>query len=477
MPSIFILLPLVAIMALNLPHRHVMKRFAFFVAVIFFLAQIALAIFHRPEFWKSMLERNDALFSVTFWMDHLSFIALLSIGIVCLMSLLVARCMIKDDNQLFNFINLLIIASIGMCGVVMTEDIFSLYVFLEIIAVSAFILIAMQKELLALEGAFKYILLSAIATIMMLSAIALLFTISGGTSFAAIKAALNDSYSSRLATLAIGIFICGLFIKGGLVPFHGWLPDAYTSAPAPVSIFLAGIATKVSGIYTLIRVVTALFIMDDRIGNTIMLVGTISILTGAFAALGQNDFKRMLAFSSISQVGYIVLGFGCGTGLGIMGAVFHFFNHAIFKSLLFVNSASVESRLGTTKMDKMGGLSYKMPVTGATSVIGILSAAGIPPLAGFWSKLIIIIALWKAGHFAYASIAIFASLITLAYLLSMQRKVFFGKFNEGLGDVKEACYGITAAAVILSAITVGVGIFFPAFFNIFAMSAKDILLK
>jgi multicomponent Na+:H+ antiporter subunit D len=477
MPSIFIILPLIAIMALNLPYRRVMKRFAFFVAVIFFLAQIALAIFHRPELWNSALERSDALFSVTFWMDHLSFIALLSIGIVCLASLLAARCIIKDDNQLFNFINILIIASIGMCGVVMTVDIFSLYIFLEIIAVSAFILIAMQKELLALEGAFKYILLSAVATVMMLSAISLLFVISGGTSFAEIKAALSDSCSSRLATLAIGIFICGLFIKGGLVPFHGWLPDAYTAAPAPVSIFLAGIATKISGIYTLIRVTTALFVLDDRIANMIMLVGAISILTGAFAALGQNDFKRMLSFSSISQVGYIVLGFGCGTGLGIMGAIFHFFNHAIFKSLLFVNAASVEKELGTTNMDRMGGLSRKMPVTGATSVIGMLSAAGIPPLAGFWSKLIIIIALWKAGHFAYASIAIFSSLLTLAYLLNMQRKVFFGKFNEGLGDIRESCRGIAAAAVILSIITVGVGILFPAFFNIFAMSAKDLLLK
>ncbi|MDD5496568.1 MAG: proton-conducting transporter membrane subunit [Candidatus Omnitrophica bacterium] len=477
MPSLLILMPLAGIMILNFAFGRTMKRSAFWFAVVLFLIQIILAIFHHPVFWSNELEMVDRFFNVSFSMDYISFIALLSIGIVSLVSLLVARCSIDNEEDRFNFINLLVIASIGMSGIVMVKDVFSLYVFLEITAAASFILIAFWRKRRALEGAFKYILLSAIATIMMLTAIALLIVLAGDPSFSVIKSALGRSSSSFMVTLAVGIFICGLFIKGGLVPFHGWLPDAYSSAPAPVAILLAGIVTKVVGIYTIMRVMISLFGFSASMGRVFMFIGALSILVGAFAALGQRDFKRMLAYSSISQIGYILLGFGTGTTIGILGAVFHFFNHAIFKSLLFVNSAAVEDSVGTTDMDKMGGLASRMPITGATSVIALLSACGIPPLAGFWSKLIIILALWKSGHVAYTLIAVFASVLTLAYLLSMQRRTFFGKLADGLEDIKEAHTRIRVASIILAAITVLVGVFFPLMFDNFILPVKDILLR
>ena len=448
MPPLLILVPLLGVLVLNLPLRNIMRSSAFFFAFALFLAQMALAIFHYS-------------------LDNLSLIVLISIGIVSLASLTVGRYIITDKDEAFNFINLLIIASAGMSGIVMARDIFSLYVFLEITAVSAFILIALQKEKLALEGAFKYIVLSAIASILMLASIALMIIVSGSTSFQAIREALGASRGNFIAGLAVAIFMCGLFIKGGLVPFHGWLPDAYTAAPSPVSVLLAGIVTKVSGIYTLIRLVTSLFGFTGHVKILLIIVGTVSILVGAFAALGQNNFKRMLAFSSISQMGYILAGLGSGTALGIAGAAFHFFNHAVFKSLLFVNAAAVEKSTGKIEMDSMGGLSVKMPVTGATSMIGFLSTSGIPPLAGFWSKLMIIIALCQSGNIACAVIAVLASGLTLAYLLIMQRKIFFGKLKAGFEDIKEVEFGFAAVSVALAAITIGAGIFFPAIFNNF----------
>ena len=458
-------MPLFGILILNLPVKNIMKRAAFVFAFGLFVIQIALAIFHHPGFWANKLEVSDTFFKVSFSVDHLSFIVLFSIGIVSLTSLIVGRYTISDENERFNFINLLIIASIGMCGIVMVRDIFSLYVFLEITAASSFILIALHKEKEALEGAFKYILLSAIATIMMLASIALIILVAGDTSFATIKEALSSSADSSIVKLAIGLFICGLFIKGGLVPFHGWLPDAYSQAPSAVSVLLAGIVTKVSGIYTLIRLVTALFGFTGNIKGILILVGVISMLFGAFAALTQNNFKRMLAYSSISQVGYILAGLGTGIGLGIAGAVFHFFNHAIFKSLLFVNSAAVEKSTGLVNMDEMGGLSERMPITGSTSVVGFLSTSGIPPLAGFWSKLMIIMALWVSGHRVYAVIAVLASVLTLAYLLTMQRKVFFGKIAEELDNIKEVDKGFAAVSIILALMTIGAGILFPVIYN------------
>ncbi|MCX5678173.1 MAG: proton-conducting transporter membrane subunit [Candidatus Omnitrophica bacterium] len=476
MPSLLILMPLIGIVILNLPLKDIMRKFAFWFALILFVSQILLAISHHPIFWRNEFSHIDSFFKADYSLDQLSFIMLLCIGIVSISTLLVARNTIHDEKERFKFINLLIIASIGMSGIVIVRDIFSLYVFLEVTAISTFVLIAFEKDIYALEGAFKYLILSAVATIMILTSIALLFMISGSTSFAAIREALLLP-NNNIVLVTIGLLICGLLIKGGLVPFHAWVPDSYSSAPAAVSVLLGGIVTKVAGIYTLIRVLTAILGFSPALKSTLLLIGTLSILVGAFAAMGQNDMKRMLAYSSISQVGYIVVGFGTGTFLGIAGAIFHLFNHSIFKSLLFVNSAAVETRLGTTDMDKMGGLSSKMPITGATSVIGLLSAAGIPPLSGFWSKLMIIIALWQSGSHAYSVIAIMAGVITLAYLLVMQRRAFFGKLAKENEHLKEARPGIATASIILAAILVASGIFFPFVFNTFIAPLQELITK
>jgi multicomponent Na+:H+ antiporter subunit D len=291
--------------------------------------------------------------------------------------------------------------------------------------------------------------------------------------------------------IALGAFICGLFIKGGLVPFHGWVIGAYSAAPAPASVLLAGAATKISGVYGLIKLGLAgayssappatvmrtswasdVFAGNASFSDVMLLIGMASIVVGAFAALAQTDLKRLLAWSSISQVGYIVLALGCGTPLAIVGAVFHLFNHAIFKSLLFVNSAAVEQQHKTTDMDRLGGLGGRMPFTATTNVIGLLSAAGVPPLSGFWSKLLIILALWQAGHRVYAILAVLLSVVTLGYLLMMQRKVFFGKVREGLADAREASLGLVLGSVVLAGVTVGAGVLFPLLYRTFLLQVR-----
>jgi formate hydrogenlyase subunit 3/multisubunit Na+/H+ antiporter MnhD subunit len=310
----------------------------------------------------------------------------------------------------------------------------------------------------------------------MISSIALLMMLAGGVSFDAVAAALKNPGSPLLAQIAVGAFTCGLLIKGGVVPFHGWLPDAYSAGPAAVSVLLAGIVTKVMGIYGLVRLSMDIFPHSAALSHTLMVTGAASILVGALAALVQTDLKRMLAYSSISQIGYIVLALGCAVGptadkefvagmtlanLALIGAVFHLFNHAIFKTLLFVNAAALEQRLGTSDMTRMTGLAGRMPVTGATSILATLSVSGVPPLSGFWSKVIIVIALWMGGYHVYAAIAVLASVLTLAYLLGMQRKIFFGKGSEEFAQVREAAPGVVVPAVVLAALTVAVGLAFP----------------
>jgi multicomponent Na+:H+ antiporter subunit D len=473
MLSLLLLLPLLTVMILNLPIGR-FRRLGFWVALVLSLVQ-AYTVLFAPAALSGRHDVLGSLFSLGLTTDNLSRVLLLSISIVTFASLLVGMQTIREDKQRINFANLVLIAMTGMNGTVLLTDLFSLYVFLEVSAVASFILIAMKRDLDALEGAFKYIVLSAVATILMLSSLAVLLLVSGSTSFAAVGSAIKAEGRSPLVVFAVAMFLCGLFIKGGLVPFHGWLPGAYSTAPPAVSILLAGIITKVSGIYALIRLATSVLGPSSSINALLMIVGTISILVGALAALGQTDLKRMLAYSSISQVGYIILGLGCGTDLGIAGAVFHLFNHSIFKSLLFVNSAALEEQLGTTDMGQMGGLGSRMPVTNVTSLIAFLSTAGIPPLAGFWSKLMIVVALWQSNHYGYAVIAVLASVLTLAYLLTMQRRVFFGILTDRWANVQEAGLGITLPATVLALITVGVGVAFPLMFNSFLLPVASFL--
>ena len=465
MLPLLILVPLAGLVLLNLPLTSEIRRASWGFGVLVSVAQVALVLFAPADAWTATTTLGQ-FFTFHLEATALSRVMLLTIGIVLFTTLMVGRSMIEDERRQSNLANILLLSLIGMNGAVLVTDLFSLYVFLEVASVASFVLIAMKRDGPALEGAIKYLILSAVATVLMISSIAFLMMLAGGVSFEAVKTALAASGDTLLAKLAVGAFVCGLLIKGGLVPFHGWLPDAYSAAPAPVSILLAGIVTKVMGIYALVRLTVSVFGLSGPLGDALMLVGAISIIVGALAAIAQTDLKRMLAYSSISQIGYIVLALGCAKepavrDLAIIGAVFHLFNHAIFKSLLFVNAAALEQRLGTSDMTRMTGLGSRMPVTSTTSVIGLLSAAGVPPLSGFWSKVIIVIALWMGGHHIYAAIAVLMSVVTLAYLLGMQRKLFFGKVSEEFAQVRESSLGVVVPALILAALTIAVGLAFP----------------
>lgn len=395
--------------------------------------------------------------------DGLSLVVLISIGMVALMAVLASISFPMDPDRRPGFYALILLAMAGMNGLVMATDLFSLYVFLEIASICSFILIAYQQDDLGLEASFKYMMLSAVATVFLLLGLAALYAVSGGVSFSLLAAGMKTGGLPVKLSMAFLFFAFAL--KAGMIPFHAWLPDAYTGAPAPVSVLLGGVVTKVAGVYTMMRLVLSVFGFAQPFPMLLLTLGGISTVLGAFMALGQKDFKRMLAFSSISQIGYIMMGFAAGP-LGIIGAVFHFFNHATFKSLLFLNAGAVESATGKRNLDELGGLTAKMPVTGYTSVIGLLSTAGVPPMAGFWSKLIIIIALWQYGkvnpiYHIFAAIAIFASVVTLAYLLTLQRNVFFGKLREGLEGIKEVAPSLYWPEILMAAVTIVAGILFP----------------
>mgnify|MGYP001457292115 CR=1 FL=1 len=464
MPTLFLIIPFIGILLLNLFYTQKVKKLAYGTGILVALIQMFLACTIIFQIAGNFFSAIEIKYFVSLSIDLYAAIVLFTIALIAFISLIIRRH--SDNDEIFNFSQLIMIIMIGMNGVVMVTDIFSLYVFLEVTGVASFVLIAKKKELAALNGSFKYLLMSSIATVMILSAVAILFMTYGTLSYEELGAQLSSATNvSTQIVLAIIFLITGLSIKAGLVPFHMWVPDAYSNSSSAVSVLLAGIVTKGGGVYAILRLMMVVFPKIAIINEVFAFLGILSIVVGALLAIGQKEFKKMLAYSSISQIGYIIVGACCGTPLGFLGAFLHFFNHATFKSLLFVNSAAVEAQTGYKDLDKLQGLGGKMKITTWTSAIAFLSTAGIPPLSGFWSKVIIIVALWQVGFIPYAVIALLASILTLAYFLILQRKVFFGKTSAEFENTKEANRGFTSVSIILATITVLVGIAFPFVLN------------
>lgn len=413
--------------------------------------------------------------NITLVLDGFSLLMLFTICLVSFAVTLFSIDYMEHYGAKGNYYALLLIMIAGMNGLVLAADLFSVYLFLEVAAVASYGLVAYGLGHDELEAAFKYLMLSSVASAFILISITILFGLTGGLSFAEVSRGIQTLPAKQVVGLCAGFFILGFGLKAALVPFHAWLPDAHPSAPAPISAMLSGLLIKVSGIYAMTRIFLNVFGLNHALSMVLMYLGIISILVGAIIALGQNDIKRMLAYSSVSQIGYVILGIGLGTPLGIMGGLFHLFNHAIFKALLFLNSGSIERSTGTRQLDQMGGLAKRMPLTAATSTVGSLAIAGIPPLNGFWSKLLIIIALVQAKMYAFALLAVLGSVITLWYYLLIQRRAFFGRLNETWKNIKEAPFWMSASTLILGVLCVAIGIFFPVIINNWVKPATDIL--
>jgi len=387
-------------------------------------------------------------------LDGLSVLMLITIAIVSFCSTLFSIKYMELYTSKLRYYSLFLLMVAGMNGVVLTGDMFNLYVFLEIASVASYALVAFGCEHEELEASFKYLVLGCVASSFILLGIALLYGSFGTLNMAHMAQMVQQFGMNSSATFAVVCFLMGFGVKAALVPFHAWLPDAHPSAPAPISAMLSGVLIKVLGVYALVRILFNVLGVTQSWLSILMMLGALSMVAGVFLAVGQWDLKRLLAYHSISQIGYVILGIGIGTPLGILGGVFHLFNHSVFKSLLFLNSGSVVYSTGTRDLHKMGGLGQKMPVTSSTSMIASMSIAGIPPFNGFWSKLIIIAACLKAGHPVYAFWAVLASILTLASFTKVQRYAFFGKLPNALKRIKEAPLTMNLPMIILAALCI-----------------------
>jgi multicomponent Na+:H+ antiporter subunit D len=414
---------------------------------------------------------------VSLVLDGLSSFMLLTINLIAFCIMAYSANYMEKYTEKWKFYTLFLLMLAGMEGVIITGDMFNLFVFLEIASVASYALVAYGTEAEELEASFKYLIMSSLGSAFVLLGIALLYGYTSTLNMADIAMTILQKGPGKIIPFISVLFLMGFGLKAALVPFHAWLPDAHPAAPAPVSAMLSGVLIKTLGVYSLIRIFYNIFGVNHNVLSVFMLLGVVSMVVGVFLAIGQWDLKRLLAYHSISQIGYIMLGLGLGTPLGILGGLFHLFNHSIFKSLLFLNSGAVEYATGTRNLKEMGGLREKMPVTAETSFIASMSIAGIPPFNGFWSKLIIIIAAIEANRLGYAFFAALASLLTLASFMKVQKYAFFGKLNKIYSNIKEVPVFMRASMIVLAAICVVGGVLaIPVLSKFFLGAAADVVV-
>jgi len=415
-------------------------------------------------------------FGIVLVLDSLSKLLLITVNVISFFTLVYSVSYMEKYTAQAKYYALFMLMLAGMNGVVLTGDLFNLFVFLEIASLASYALVGFGVGHEELEAGFKYLILGSIASTFILVGIAIIYSLTGSVNMADAGNIIKHMVGNKALLFASGVFIFGFALKAGMVPFHAWLPDAHPSAPAPVSAMLSGVLIKALGVYALIRVVFSVFGAPPEMLEIILWLGVISALVGVFLALGQYDIKRLMAYHSVSQIGYVAIGIGLGTPLGIAAGLFHLFNHAIFKSLLFLDAGSLESATGTRNLRQMGGLMKKMPVTSIATVTGSLSIAGVPPFNGFFSKLLIFLAAIAAKQYFIASIAAFVGLLTLASFTKVMRFSLLGTLPDIYKKLHDSPFTMLFSLVALSILCFVIGIFYPFLWDsLFSPAAEAIL--
>ncbi len=361
----------------------------------------------------------------------------------------------------------------GATGVVLTGDIFNLFVFFEILCISSYALVAYSGNKQGIESAAKYLIQGSVGSSLMLIAIALLYGLFGTLNMADIARNIS-SVSSIELFVPLVLFITGLGVEAAIFPLNAWLPDAHSSAPAPVSAVLSGIAIEV-GLYAVARIVFTLF-GASSIFLFLSLLGILTLIVGEMSAFAQNNIKRMLAYSSIGQIGLILFALGIGTSYGVAGGLFQIISHSLAKTLLFLAVGYMIYRAGSMEISDFEGVGRKMPLTSFAFTIGVFSLIGLPPFAGFSSKFLIIYAGLAKQEMIFTvliALVLFCTVIEGAYFFKLIQVLYFGKSERGA--VKEAPLLALLPMFALVAIIVFIGIYPNAVVNILNTGASELL--
>ena len=385
-----------------------------------------------------------APWGIEYYVDALNVVVLFIIAAVNAITLLFARESVEkevDSDRIYLFYTAWMLCVTGLLGITITGDAFNLFVFLEISSLSTYVLVSLGRTKHALLASFRYLVIGTIGATFILIAVGLLYMMTGTLNMRDLSERLPDVLHTRTIKVAFAFFIIGIAIKMALFPLHVWLPNAYTYAPTAATILLAATATK-AAVYILLRIVFGVFGTDFvtdviRIDIVLIPLALIAVISGSIVAVYQDDVKRLLAYSSVAQIGYMVIGAGFATALGITAALTHVFNHALMKGALFMAVGCVIYRTGGAALENFRGLGKSMPWTMAAFVVGGLSLVGVPLTAGFVSKWNLVLAALENNAWFVAALIVIGSLIALVYIWRVVEAAYFlpasGK-NAGISE-------------------------------------------
>lgn len=411
---------------------------------------------------------------VIFMQDYLSLaISVLISGISMLAAIYSIAYMGHEHNQEMYFSALLMFVA-GMIGVVLSANLILFYLFWELMLIPSYFLIAYWGTGRPRIVGFKYFMFTHAGAACLLFGILLTYSVTGTFNLIDLPPKLAEVAAGTLRVIMTLMFI-GFAVKFAVFPLHTWLPDAHAEAPTPISVLLSGVMIK-TGAYAIIRMTLTLFPSElVKVAYALSVLAVATMLWGGLMAFAQTDIKRMLAYSSVSQVGYILFGIMSLTVLGLTGGLFNIITHGVAKSLLFMSAGAIIYSTGIRDITKLGGLAEKMPITAIATLCGGLSIAGTPPFAGFASEWMIFAGGFKAGYTILAALAIAATIVTAGYYLRMVKRVFFGECPENLTHTKEAPLSMLLPMSILTFLTVAFGIFAFAPLQIVYPAAEAII--
>lgn len=446
-----VLIPICAgLLALGIPRR--LK--GFFTLLVSLAAVIASFVI----FGKESALRLPGIglgIELSFKLYHFSSFIVAAVSAFTFLSTLYCLSFFKDKNSPRHFYTYILLSLGFTNGAALADNLVVMLFFWEGLLLFVFGMIAEGKDASSFRTAIKAFIIVGITDLCMMIGIALVGSLAGTLTISKINLT-----TGGLASVAFVLLMIGAISKAGAMPFHTWIPDAAVDAPLPFMAYIPAALEKLLGIYFLARICLDLFRIECGSGLSvlIMIIGVITILFTVMMALVQNDYKRLLSYSAISQVGYMMLGIGTAVPAGIVGGLFHMVNHALYKSGLFFTAGAVEKQSGTTDLQKLGGLRTKMPVTFACFLLTAASTSGVPPFNGFFSKELIYDAALKSGLIFYIA-ALIGSFFTAATFLKLGHAVFLGKLQEQNKEIKEAPWPMAIVMVSIAFCCVLFGVF------------------
>ena len=360
-----------------------------------------------------------------------AFVLLIVTGVASIVIIFARRSVDKEisEDRIYLFYTAFLLHLTGLCGVVVTGDAFNIFVFIEIASLSSYAMISAGRERSALLAAYRYLILGTVGATFILISIGLLYAMTGTLNITDMAVRLEEVKGTRTIVTAFSFFTVGICIKFGLFPLHYWLPNAYTFAPSFVSAFLSGTTSKVF-IYVLLRFIYTMFgaeyAFDLMLLDRIMLIAAIlAIFSGSLAAIYRDNIKEILAYSSIAQIGYMILGISLASVTGLMAGILHLFNHALIKTALFMTVACFFFRFDSVSLKDLKGVGKQMPWTTMAFVIGGLSLIGTPLTVGFISKWYLLVAAIEKDWWWLAVVILIGSILAIVYIWKVVEVIYF----------------------------------------------------